>query len=153
MTCLTSLSEKRILSFHFRTQHERSWYYCQHIAVIEVSPRLRDLTGWEKEECQLCLLGFLNLQIVCRMKFSRLILHLPRVLRFVSVEVRLVGFRKGLVQSPHYYQRGNETKMKNPANLISERVLGLTPSHAHYSQILLFFITCLACSRAEQCSS
>lgn len=29
------------------------------------------------------------------------------------------------------------------------RVLGLTPSHRHYSEVLLLF-TCLACSRAEQ---
>jgi len=36
------------------------------------------------------------------MKYSRLLSDLPGILGFIPVEVRLVGFVKGLVQSPHY---------------------------------------------------
>lgn len=72
------------------------------MAAAEASPRLRDLTPWEKEECRLCLAGFLNLWTVRGMKFFRLVSNLPKRLGFVPVEVRLVGFMKGTLQSPHY---------------------------------------------------
>lgn len=67
------------------------------MAAAEASPRLRDLTPWEKEECRLCTAGFLNLWIIHRMKFSRFISNLRSVLGFLPAEVRLVGFIKGLL--------------------------------------------------------